>query len=977
MFTKTRILFCLLFFISYSVVDAQEQIERLFRGDRQNTGIDVVQTPDEGYLVLSAGRPLDSTRFEYYTVSKFDNKTNFVWSKDYDFEHKVIPDGSLTLLEGDSFIISGLMDTTSINKIIMKAGPTGDVAWTKGYGKDDAVAPLFLGDAPLDVSHRGYYLTGNVFGTPTTSDVFLTETDNDGNQLWGKVYNQTNTAFLTTKVKMTQDSGAIMCGTALNILNSDIAVIKTDSLGNIEWSRTYGETDRLEAGTAIAPTPDGGYLIGGRKVNPSGIPPSHPGMLIKTDTFGTPQWTFNVTFGTSDTILVNDIEITMDGNALVSGSLLGATDNFAFMMKINMNGDVQWKRRYKASTRQSTLANGLDEAMDGGAVYLTSHDEGPGDEQVGFYLIKTDPDGQTICDSIVDSQLLFTETITVDTLILTTTDIADTRDIVITDTTNYNFNLTTLELETFGPYCPAEVFSDTLDATTDGAISYEWSTGETTPTIVVTEFDQYMVTVTIGVDFCYVLCAESTISELPLPTIELSANDDSFCSDGIVTISAANTDADVIDWSTTETGPSITVDTEGNVTATATNICGTATDDINIVFDTSAPGPVTAGEIGNFCDDGMTTLEVTATGYDGVLWSTGAGSPTVIVDNTDAPYTVEGLSNFCDNVTSDPVNINMPSMGGEIDTDGAFCSTGQETLTLAPDREPLNSILWDNNNETSQSITVSAAGTYSVTFSDFCDDHTATYTTETPEITGTISTDGLFCSTGQETLTLTNSPREPNDIIWEMNNAETNATFIASAPGIYTVSFSDFCDTGTAEAEVTTSQISVEITGDETFCNDGDEVLTAATTAPARSYAWSTGDVTPTTTAINQGDFSVTVTDFCGEAEAAILLTCPIEFHIPNAFTPNSDAISDVFIPLFTFDATTLVEYEFVIYSRWGKKVFETNDPTEGWDGMLNEKQAVSDVYIYTIEGVNSLGVSLTHVSGDDDDKHGDVTLIR
>ncbi|MFT5167191.1 MAG: hypothetical protein ACI8P3_002428, partial [Saprospiraceae bacterium] len=91
MSTKSQILLSFLFLLFCTVASAQDQIERVFRSDRQNTGIDVAQTSDNGYLILSGGRPLDSLRFEYLNVTKLDEKSNFLWSKDYSFEHKVFP----------------------------------------------------------------------------------------------------------------------------------------------------------------------------------------------------------------------------------------------------------------------------------------------------------------------------------------------------------------------------------------------------------------------------------------------------------------------------------------------------------------------------------------------------------------------------------------------------------------------------------------------------------------------------------------------------------------------------------------------------------------------------------------------------------------------------------------------------------------------------------------------------------------------
>ncbi len=972
MFTKTRILLSLIFLIIGTSLNAQEQIERLFRSDRQNTGIDVAQTSDEGYLLFSAGRHLDSMRFDYYTVSKFDNKGNFAWSKDYSFEHKVFPDGSITLLEADSFVISGVLDTTSINKVLMKGDPNGNVVWTRGYGRDDMNMPLALGDASVDTSYRkGFYIAGDVYGLANSTDIYLSEADTLGNQLWGKYYSQTGGFFNTTKVRMAQDSGAIICGTSIDGINPDMFLVKTDRFGNIEWSRDYGENTLIELGTTVAPTPDGGYLLGGQKINP--LLPSHPGVLVKTDTFGVTQWVRNVDFQTSDTILINDIIIADDGDAVVSGSLLGITpgDVFAFMMKIDMDGDIVWKRRYKAATRQFTFSNGLIESPFEGFVYLTTSDEGT--DQVGPYLIKTDADGQTICDSIVEGQLIFPDIITVDTLELTETDIMDTKDIIVVDTLNYNFNLVTLELETFGPYCPDSLFSDTLDATVVGAVAYEWSTGETTPTIVVTEFDEYMVTVTIGEDYCYLLCASSTISPLPLPMVELDLNDASFCSTGIVDINASTSATDDIVWSTGEMQTNtIMVTTEESFSVTVSNTCGTETADIDVVFDTSPP-TVNIDGSNTFCAEGMETLTATYSFGDGVNWSTGEGTDVITVDAL-GNYSVTVLSNFCDDGTAN-YTVEAADITGDITSDNTFCATGSEQLTVSTS-SPATGISWSTG-ETTATITVTnSADIYSVTVSDFCDNGTTEYSVITTQITADVSGDGTFCATGDELLTASPDNGTPNSFNWSTGETTPTITVINS-DDTYSVTVSDFCGDAIAEYMVSTSQIGVAISGDESFCVDGDELLNAIPeNGTPSSYTWSTGDNTPTTTALVQGTYTLTVTDFCGEATDSISILCPIVFDIPNAFTPNGDNISEVLIPVFDFDPSELVTYEFAVYSRWGEKVFETTDPLVGWDGTVNDEAGLSDVYIYTVNGVNNLGVALTHLDTDKDN-HGDVTLIR
>ncbi len=86
---------------------------------------------------------------------------------------------------------------------------------------------------------------------------------------------------------------------------------------------------------------------------------------------------------------------------------------------------------------------------------------------------------------------------------------------------------------------------------------------------------------------------------------------------------------------------------------------------------------------------------------------------------------------------------------------------------------------------------------------------------------------------------------------------------------------------------------------------------------------------------------------------------------VPNAFTPGRFGQNSV-IKVMGFGITHMT---FRIYNRWGKQVFQSNDPTIGWDGTFQGAPQPMDVYAYTLEAQFSNGV---HVS-----KKGDITLIR
>ena len=73
---------------------------------------------------------------------------------------------------------------------------------------------------------------------------------------------------------------------------------------------------------------------------------------------------------------------------------------------------------------------------------------------------------------------------------------------------------------------------------------------------------------------------------------------------------------------------------------------------------------------------------------------------------------------------------------------------------------------------------------------------------------------------------------------------------------------------------------------------------------------------------------------------------CPGKLYLPNSFTPNDDGLNDVFKPVYH---GTIDNYELIIYNRWGKVFFFSNDINKGWDGTLENVQQTNDVYVYKI----------------------------
>ena len=62
--------------------------------------------------------------------------------------------------------------------------------------------------------------------------------------------------------------------------------------------------------------------------------------------------------------------------------------------------------------------------------------------------------------------------------------------------------------------------------------------------------------------------------------------------------------------------------------------------------------------------------------------------------------------------------------------------------------------------------------------------------------------------------------------------------------------------------------------------------------------------------------------------------------------TPNQNGVNDVFKPV----VSGVRDFKMMIYDRWGGKISEINDESQGWDGNVNGLPAQDGVYVYYIE---------------------------
>ncbi|MDZ4821963.1 MAG: gliding motility-associated C-terminal domain-containing protein [Flavobacteriales bacterium] len=100
-------------------------------------------------------------------------------------------------------------------------------------------------------------------------------------------------------------------------------------------------------------------------------------------------------------------------------------------------------------------------------------------------------------------------------------------------------------------------------------------------------------------------------------------------------------------------------------------------------------------------------------------------------------------------------------------------------------------------------------------------------------------------------------------------------------------------------------------------------------------------------------------------AMGTVCILPPTPIFIPDIFSPNGDGNNDVLY----VRSQGILAMQFIVYNRWGEKVFSSDKVDHGWDGNQQGKPAPTDVYMYYFKANMN--------DGSVQEMKGDITLIR
>lgn len=312
-------------------------------------------------------------------------------------------------------------------------------------------------------------------------------------------------------------------------------------------------------------------------------------------------------------------------------------------------------------------------------------------------------------------------------------------------------------------------------------------------------------------------------------------------------------------------------------------------------------------------------------------WSTGAHTQTITVTTTGDYWVIINNGGCTDRDTISVQTFSAPDLG----SDTTLCAGNPLILDAG---NPGSDYLW-NTGDTTQTISVTTSGIYSViSSSGICSQTDTIDVTFLPTPVVDLGNDTVICPNQSLTLDAGNP-----GFTYAWSTGETTQTINASGTAVYSVLVTTGGCSGSDSVRVRTLS-GVSIGPDQNLC-DFSAITISATLIDGATYLWSTGDTTNSIDVNEPGTYIVNV----AFGQCLLTDTMVVEggfgspaLYVPNAFTPNKDALNDIFYA----EGTDITSFSMRIFDRWGQLIFESSDIYDGWDGFYKGHKVANDVYV-------------------------------
>ncbi|MBP6732191.1 MAG: gliding motility-associated C-terminal domain-containing protein [Chitinophagales bacterium] len=358
--------------------------------------------------------------------------------------------------------------------------------------------------------------------------------------------------------------------------------------------------------------------------------------------------------------------------------------------------------------------------------------------------------------------------------------------------------------------------------------------------------------------------------------------------------------------------------------------------------------------------------------------TTGTGLFTTHTYSSAGSYSVTlSADNKCQVGASTTQQVQMLSVATNVVTDVSCNGGNNGKAVVSPTGGSNYTYSWNSTPvQTTDTAFNLPAGNYLVIINSpgFCELSTTVSIKEPTAISTSFTTTDDTCFTSMGSIAAsTTGGTGTYQYLW--SNGASTASLTNLSAGIYNLTITDSSNCA-ASAHATVNSVNtltLVISSTNISCYgtaDGEVLVTASGGKQPYIYNWSNNAITASINRLKAGTYYVTVSDAgnCVNNDSAIITqeVCPSYIYFPTGFSPNADGANDLFKATASPD---LKKYSLQIYNRWGEKVFETTDVTEGWDGRYKYLAQPLSTYVWFAE--------FTFDGQKKQTQSGNVTLVR
>jgi uncharacterized repeat protein (TIGR01451 family) len=350
---------------------------------------DIKATPDKGFIAVGTDSvsssfsktAIDSKTYSELTfIAKLDSGGNVIWRRSNPVLGHNAAFTSVEIASDGGYVATGYafvnspFDTSQL--FIQKYSSTGTLLWNRSYGGSQIDKGYGIVKTSWGYAVAGFTGSndGDVSGnhSPLVADVWLMKTDQEGNIIWKKCYGggSSDTAYALVQ---TEDKGFIVAGTSRsnngdvpgNNGNMDAWIFKTDSLGNLLWSRNYGGSANDGFRSLVLNT-DGSVTVTGYTMSTTATNNGNKGSadlwVARISALGNMVWTRG--FGGSLGDAGMHISRTQDDNFMVTGYTESNTNDVsgnngltdAWLIKVSALGGLIWQKTIGTNKEEFGMA---------------------------------------------------------------------------------------------------------------------------------------------------------------------------------------------------------------------------------------------------------------------------------------------------------------------------------------------------------------------------------------------------------------------------------------------------------------------------------------------------------------------------------------------------------------------------------------------------------------------------------------------